>query len=297
MVSGLPVARNGRFSNTSETDQFLVCDTPDSISDQRHIWSKIWSATLQAAETIRSGEPQAHLDFERLSEEDQFAFFSGLYPASIAGAHDLSGYTKMLDVGGGSGGFTLGVTEGWPHLRATVLDLSHIVDLTRRFLEDAGTEEHIGLVGADLMTGDCPEDLVEEFGLVILRTFCGSFRPNKLVPRSHTRQTPCTPAVISMSRATFSTTRGKVLAKQPHSTSLNIYEDGQSYNTEPLHGLAYLSRIRRRPVAICRSRHRKKTVRRTLFFIFYSTIVCCTVHLSLSDFSILVGLVSTNSFS
>lgn len=236
VAADLLVARNGRFSNTSEAEQFLVSGKPDSLSDRHHIWSKIWPAALQAAETIRSGEPQAHLDFGSISAEDQFAFFSGLHPASVAGgrefagAHDLSGYTKMLDVGCGSGGFTLGVTEGWPHLGATVLDLPHIVNLTRRFLEDAGAEERIGLVGADL-TNDCPGDLVDEFDLVILRNFLQVFSAEQARSAlSHVAAAVQPGGHLYVTGHILDDTR-----EGPRETAsfnivfLNIYEDGQAY--------------------------------------------------------------------
>jgi len=55
----------------------------------------------------------------------------------LAAAHDFSPFQTMLDVGAGSGGFSLGLTEKWTHLDVTLVDLASITPVTRRFLEEA----------------------------------------------------------------------------------------------------------------------------------------------------------------
>ena len=132
---------------------------------------------MQAAESIRAGAPKAHLDFGSISDEEQVAFFSGLHPAAVDGGRefaavqDLSQYATLLDVAGGSGGFTLGLTEIWSDLEVTIVDLPHITRVTRRFLEEAGKDDRIAVIGADFVEGPCPDTLINAFDLAILRNF------------------------------------------------------------------------------------------------------------------------------
>ncbi len=237
VAADLLTVTEGRFANTVESGNYLVRDKPQFLGNRHHIWSRIWPAAMQAAESIRTGAPQAPLDFGTLSGEEQFAFFNGLHPASINGGrdfaanHDLSGFSTLVDVGGGSGGFTLGLVERWSHLKATIVDLPHIIPLTLRFLEETESEDRIAVVGADLVAGPCPEDLTNAFDIAVLRNFLQVLSPDDA--RSALRNVA--DAMTTGGRLYVS---GHILDNTrttPRDTVsfnlvfLNIYENGQAY--------------------------------------------------------------------
>ena len=57
----------------------------------------------------------------------------------------------LLDVGGGSGGLAIALTESHPQLRATVVDLALVTPFTERFVEEANAVDRVEIVTADVV--------------------------------------------------------------------------------------------------------------------------------------------------
>jgi SAM-dependent methyltransferase len=151
-----------RFANTPEARHFLVKGQPTYLGGRHENFSETWEALLHTAETIRRGVPQCKKDFAATSPEDQVHFFRGLHPGTLANGralaarYDFSPYTTLADIGGGSGGMALALTEACPHLRATVIDLPTVTPITQRFLAEAGATDRIQVVAADVVHTPVP---------------------------------------------------------------------------------------------------------------------------------------------
>jgi len=169
------------FSNTPEADHSLVRGTPAYIGGRHEAFSRQWSATLKTADTILAGSPQAKHDFSTMSPDEQESFFRGLHPANLAAGrnlvrtHNFSTYRNLLDVGGGSGGLTIAITEACPQLRATVVDLPNVTPITQRFVEEAGATNRVHVMTADVVSGP----LVGTFDVAVLRTLIQVLSPEQ----------------------------------------------------------------------------------------------------------------------
>jgi len=69
---------------------------------------------------------------------------------------DLTGRRRLLDLGGGSGAYSITAVERFDGLRATVLDLPPVVVATREYIDDAGVSDRVDTVGADFTIGEFP---------------------------------------------------------------------------------------------------------------------------------------------
>jgi predicted O-methyltransferase YrrM len=69
--------------------------------------------------------------------------------AAALAAADLSGAAHLVDVGGGAGGLTAAFLERYPELRATVLDLPHVLPAADALLSAAGVRERVNLAAGD----------------------------------------------------------------------------------------------------------------------------------------------------
>ncbi|MEX2586798.1 MAG: methyltransferase [Actinomycetota bacterium] len=58
--------------------------------------------------------------------------------AALAGSFDISAHRRLLDVGGGTGSWSIAVLRRHPHLRATVLELPVTAAIARKRI--AGSE-------------------------------------------------------------------------------------------------------------------------------------------------------------
>ena len=76
---------------------------------------------------------------------------------------DLTGRKHLLDLGGGSGAYSITACEKYPELKATVLDLPPVVAATRDYIADAGLQDRVDTIAADFTEGefDCgPYDVI-----------------------------------------------------------------------------------------------------------------------------------------
>ena len=123
-------------------------------------WYSPWGKLEQA---IRTGEhvedPDLHLGGD---PEYTDAFIRGMHDyASYRGSDlleylDLTGTKRLLDVGGGSGAYSIMFAERYPELESTIFDLPDPLEIARGYVNAAGVETQV-----HLQAGDYNED---EFG-------------------------------------------------------------------------------------------------------------------------------------
>ena len=77
--AGLLTVDGGLFSTTPETSCYLVRDSPSYLRGIGEYCRDRWTEVLKTAESIRTGVPQAKVDFSELSQQEQERFFHGLH--------------------------------------------------------------------------------------------------------------------------------------------------------------------------------------------------------------------------
>ena len=168
------------FSNTDAASRFLVKGSPSCILDIHEILSTMWNAALKTAESIRTGLPQAKLNYSDMSQDELRQFFCGEHPYAVAkgrelvGRYDFSSYRTLLDVGGGSGGLAIAVTEACPHIQATVVDLPKVTPVTQHYINEAGAEKRVKVIAADVVRDLLPGS----YDVAIMSAFIQVFSPD-----------------------------------------------------------------------------------------------------------------------
>ncbi len=70
VIAGLLNEEEGAFSNTPETDEFLVKGKAGYMGETHKIWYSNLQASLKTAETIQAGVPQAKYDWTNMAEDE-----------------------------------------------------------------------------------------------------------------------------------------------------------------------------------------------------------------------------------
>lgn len=154
--AGLLTEVKGGFANTAESAKFLVRGRPDYIGELSGFYQSLLELSLKTAESVRTGKPQAKLDFHALAEDDLMVYFQRQFHHSLRGGKeiaakiDFSKFERLLDAGGGSGGVSIAVCAKYPHLQATVADLPKVAKLAEHFIAEAGLSDRIDLSTNDL---------------------------------------------------------------------------------------------------------------------------------------------------
>ena len=172
-AAGLLQAENGLFSNSSEANRFLVRGLPAYRGGKHEVLLNNWQAGLRTAESIRTGAPQTKLDFSGASAAELETFYRSNHAQALrrgrelAATYDLSTHRSLLDVGGGSGGLAIAVTETHPHIQATVVELPTVALITRRIIDEAGASDRVQVRNIDILN----ESLTGAFDAAVFSSF------------------------------------------------------------------------------------------------------------------------------
>lgn len=172
VAAGLLTEQDGRFSNTPEAQHFLVKDASAYMGRMLADLSNQWSTKLKTAESLRTGIPQAHVDFSHSPPEKVEAFLRQINVRTVATGHELvergdfSSTQTLVDVGGGGGGLAITLTKACPHIRATVIDLPQVTPIAQKIVDEEGATDRVTVLAADVVSGPVPGS----YDVAVLRT-------------------------------------------------------------------------------------------------------------------------------
>ncbi len=235
----LLTVENGIFSNTAEADTFLVKGHPAYMGGLNEFFNDLWQATLNTAESIRTGEPKAKHDWATLPEEELIKYFRSQYPASLrsgkqlAQKTDFSNANRLIDVGGGAGGLAVGICEVNPKIEATVVDLPQIVPFANQFISESGLSDRIETKGVDLINNT----LEGSYDVAVLRALIQIMKPEHarkilknvfkvIEPGGHIYILGC---ILDNTRLSPTVSMAFSLV------FLNVYEEGGAYTEQQYH--------------------------------------------------------------
>lgn len=149
------------YRNSLAAFQYLAGRSPADLRPLLRFWDKISYPTWEAlAEALGSGPPQQVFDLDDAQQEIVSAGIEAVLagPASALGeVVDFSAHRRLLDVGGGTGSWSIATVQRHPHLRATVFDLPVTASIARRRVEEAGLADRIAVVAGDAMVEQLPD--------------------------------------------------------------------------------------------------------------------------------------------
>jgi SAM-dependent methyltransferase/predicted transcriptional regulator len=153
--------QNQLFFNTAESFAFLSKKSPDYLGGLMHS-NHLWNTWSNLTKVVRTGV-SAHPDEINLRGEDWLTpFINAMHdrakkqaPQQLASI-DLSGIKSILDIGGGSGSYSMEFASRKPGIEATVFDLPNVVPITKTFLEKEGFSDKVKTYAGDYTTDDLP---------------------------------------------------------------------------------------------------------------------------------------------
>ncbi len=162
---GLLKQQGGRYRNTPLADAYLVRGRPYyfggmlAMADKRlyPAWGRLSEAVRRNRPTSWDPDKQANL-FAGLDETMLAHFWEAMHAISsstgevLARAVSFKPFTRVLDVGGGSGAIDIELCKRHRQLRATVYDLPHVVEIAGRKVAAAGLTDRIATASGDFFT-------------------------------------------------------------------------------------------------------------------------------------------------
>lgn len=161
MVALGMLERDGdRYLNAPAAAQFLSGSTPVDLRPLLRFWDQISYPTWQTlAHALASGPPREIFDLDDAKQEIVSAGIEAVLagPAhTLAEVVDFSAHHHLLDIGGGTGSWTIATAKRHPDLQPTVLDLPVVAAIARNRIAEAGLADRITVIAGDAMNEDLP---------------------------------------------------------------------------------------------------------------------------------------------
>ena len=158
---GLLERDGDRYRNGPAAARYLAGRTPADLRPFLTFWDKIsypnWEALTEA---LGSGPPREVFDLDDTQQQIVSAGIEAILtgPAhALAEAAHLSGRRRLLDVGGGTGSWSIAAVRRHPDLEATVFELPVTAEIARRRVREVGVADRVAVVEGDAFTDALPE--------------------------------------------------------------------------------------------------------------------------------------------
>jgi len=146
--------RDGRFSNSALAENHL---TSSGMGRSLRLESAFYRRWGYLAESVRTGKRPEENRRDEQPDDWVKTFIHALYnaarPIAPAVAEALAlpenRPLRLLDVGGGHGGYSLALAQKYPLLRATVFELPRVVPVAREIIAQAGLSERVTVQEGD----------------------------------------------------------------------------------------------------------------------------------------------------
>lgn len=181
---------DGRLQNAPDAQRFLVEGERDFAGPWIHFTRPSWDRWGNLTEHLRSKEQSVLGMYEGFTVEGARRYHQATYSVGVGAGRrfarhvDLSAKHKLLDLGGGSGAYSIVAAQQYPALEAVVFDLPPVAEVAREFIAAAGVSDRVTAVGGDftsdefpagcdvaVMASNLPQYSRELISLVVQKTF------------------------------------------------------------------------------------------------------------------------------
>jgi hypothetical protein len=152
LLKGEPGYIGGLFAFLQRGLYPLWAHLDEALREEKPQWDKVPGVG-------KEGPFEALYRDERVLREFQAAMYQLSYPSARAACEhfDFSRFHTVVDIGGGTGGFVIGVCQRFPKLRGVIFDLPAIENVAVETVARAGLAERIRFVSGDFFTDPLPE--------------------------------------------------------------------------------------------------------------------------------------------
>jgi len=159
------------YANTPESARFFVQGSKDNHRLGLLHTANIWHRWSRLTDAVRSGT-RVPIDLRNDAGDNTPEwtrnFITGMQRNAkeraplVVKALGTSGVRRILDLGGGSGAYSIGFAKACPDVHCNILDLPEVVPLTAEYVSQAGVSEQVGLHAGNMLQDDfgCGYDLI-----------------------------------------------------------------------------------------------------------------------------------------
>lgn len=175
--------RGNAYANTPAADAYLCQQSPQRLTGYINFSNTVmWQLWSHLEDAVREGthrwqqtygwDGPIFASFFK-TEESLHEFLMGMNgyglisSPHVVGAFNLSGYHRLVDLGGATGHLAIAACRRYSHLQATVFDLPDAMPLARTTIDGSGVADRIELVPGDFFQDQLPEGDLYALGRIL----------------------------------------------------------------------------------------------------------------------------------
>ncbi len=172
---GLLTKSENNYQNTPESARFFVQSSKDNHRNGLLHTANMWHRWSTLTDAVRRG---TRVPIERAqSPEWTQNFIAGMQRNAkdraplVVKALGTAGVRRILDLGGGSGAYSIAFAKASPDVQCEILDVAEVVPLTTEYVKQAGVATQVTVRAGDMLSAD----LGSGYDLVMLNAICHMF--------------------------------------------------------------------------------------------------------------------------
>jgi len=169
---------HGKFYNGENASRYLVKGKHEFMGGLFHSLG-LWNTWSSLTDAVKAGTSIAERQRSKNGIDWSDAFIAAMHYRGVKEAKiiamliDLSNVKRVLDVGGGSGIFSMEFAKVNPNITAFVFDLPRIIPITKKYVDAENMTDKIQIITGDYLSGDfgCGYDLILLSAIVHINSY------------------------------------------------------------------------------------------------------------------------------
>jgi len=188
------------YANSPVAQRFFAEGSPDSARQGLLHMANLWNSWSGMTEAVKAGTSVAVRGDGNGWVKPFIAAMDNNARGrarAIAQAVEINGAKRMLDLGGGSGAYSIAFVKSAPGLKAEVIDVAEVLPITEEHIRKAGLADRITTRAGDMLSVPLGP---AQYDLVLLSAICHMFSPEEnqaLLKRGYAALAPQGRLVIS----------------------------------------------------------------------------------------------------
>ncbi len=177
---GLLAKSGDDYKNTPESARFFTRGSKDNHREGLLHTANIWHRWSTMTDAVRKGTrvpTDVRKDIRDVAPEWTRNFIAAMQRHAkdrsplVVKALGTVGIRRILDLGGGSGAYSIAFAKASPEVQCDILDLPAVLPLTAEYVDQAGVSAHVSLRAGDMLQSDFGSG----YDLVMLNAICHMF--------------------------------------------------------------------------------------------------------------------------
>ena len=158
---GVLEKRSEGYSLTA-SGELLSSHHPDTILPMVLHLNSLWDSWSGLTETVKRGRNPRRAVIRERDTKSLKAFIGAMHvvgrslAAEIAASYEAGRFSRLLDIGGGSGTYTIAFLKKDPKMTAVLFDLKRVIPMARERLRAEGLLKRVRLAAGDFYRDELP---------------------------------------------------------------------------------------------------------------------------------------------